>query len=158
MLRIWKLSICAYAQFSICKVRFGHSTTACFKKYMSLFCCLTLAEGCYLLYINHTRIYVAWLGFRVLRHLIYRMSERGISPISCLFQSATTFTLFEWSGKPSIPKPNMINVDWWPWLMRKSLIFPQNVIYYLSLRDLIHILGSSVFHYPQKLCCGCERE
>ena len=45
----------------------------------------------------------------------------------------------------------MINVDWWPWLMRKSLIFPQNVIYYLSLRDLIHILGSSVFHYPQKL-------
>ena len=31
----------------ISKVRFGHLTMAPFRKYMSLFCCLTLAEGCF---------------------------------------------------------------------------------------------------------------
>ena len=32
---------------AISKLRFGDSTTAPFRRYVSLFCCLTLAEGCY---------------------------------------------------------------------------------------------------------------
>ena len=32
---------------AISKLRFGDSTTAPFRRYASLFCCLTLAEGCY---------------------------------------------------------------------------------------------------------------
>ena len=53
---------------TISKVRFGHSTTAPFRKYMSLFCCLTLAEGCHRYDVRHGII--GWSAY-IMKLILY---------------------------------------------------------------------------------------